>query len=227
MEAWYADLFPTGSNCESWLGGSADFSAKSGDWIYAAASGGSDLNSDDVKLRINQHSSQGTFQWDYTNAKGGSSDNPFFNQSDPPPISPGTPSHNASGISAATGDASSSSSSSPSSGESPPPGGEPTSYGPSPGVIVGIVFGALFVVILLGGAIWLYISRKRKLRRRGQLPNMPELAQNEKSRLKRFRGGRWRAEIDATSRLVEIDGRSVNVMPGPPRELQANPVPHR
>ncbi|KAF2708854.1 iron reductase domain protein [Pleomassaria siparia CBS 279.74] len=67
------------SNCKSWSGGTADFTASSGSWIYAAHSTGGPKNSNDQSATIAQHNSnmQTAFTWSYSNVKGGSSVNPF------------------------------------------------------------------------------------------------------------------------------------------------------
>ncbi|KAK5006798.1 hypothetical protein LTR39_005567, partial [Cryomyces antarcticus] len=64
------------SNCQSWSGGSMDFTSSSGSWIYAGQPG-SPLNSDDTSASIGQHGSQGSFSFDFSKAKGGSDLNPF------------------------------------------------------------------------------------------------------------------------------------------------------
>jgi len=66
------------SNCDSWSGGTMDFTGSGGSWIWAAKSG-SALNSNDQSAGINQHSSMGSFKFDFAQAKGGSSVNPFAN----------------------------------------------------------------------------------------------------------------------------------------------------
>lgn len=57
--------------------GDSDFSSSSASWIHASKSG-SPIQSDDPSESISQHSNDyGSFNWDYSNAKGGSSVNPF------------------------------------------------------------------------------------------------------------------------------------------------------
>lgn len=67
------------SNCQSWSGGSMDFTSSSGKWIHAFQSSGGALNSDDTSATISQHGNgdASAFSWDFTNAKGGNSVNPF------------------------------------------------------------------------------------------------------------------------------------------------------
>lgn len=72
-------LIKSGSNCNSWSGGTADFKASSGNWVYAYLSSGGALNSNDQSASIRQHNQHDTFSWDYANAKGGSSVNPLVN----------------------------------------------------------------------------------------------------------------------------------------------------
>ncbi|KAH7048254.1 hypothetical protein B0J12DRAFT_711210 [Macrophomina phaseolina] len=65
------------SSCQSWSGGSMEFTASSATWIYASRSG-APLNSDNQSEIIAQHGqSYGSFNWDFRTAKGGSSMNPF------------------------------------------------------------------------------------------------------------------------------------------------------
>ncbi|KAH9828199.1 integral membrane protein, partial [Teratosphaeria destructans] len=63
-------------NCQSWDGGSMDFSASSSSWIYASKSG-SALNTDDKSANIDIHDEHGDLTFDLTKARGGSSANPF------------------------------------------------------------------------------------------------------------------------------------------------------
>lgn len=54
-----------------------DFTSSSASWIHASKSG-SALNSDDQSASISQHGNDyGSWDWDFTSAKGGSSVNPF------------------------------------------------------------------------------------------------------------------------------------------------------
>jgi hypothetical protein len=67
----------TGSNCNSWSGGTADFTSGNGNWVYGFHSSGGPKNSDDTGVGISQHNTAQGFQWDYANAKGGNSVNPL------------------------------------------------------------------------------------------------------------------------------------------------------
>lgn len=71
------------SNCQSWSGGSMDFTASSGNWIHAYQSSGGALNSNDQSATISQHSNgaASAFSWSFADAKGGSSVNPFVSTS--------------------------------------------------------------------------------------------------------------------------------------------------
>lgn len=98
------------SNCQSWSGGTMDFTASSAEWIHAYKSG-SALNTDDVEATIAQHAdgSSGAFSWDMTSAQGGDSDvNPFVTAS----TSTNTTGSTSSTASATTSSATTSSSSS-------------------------------------------------------------------------------------------------------------------
>lgn len=64
------------ANCQQWDGGSMSLSSASSEWIYAYLSG-SPIASDDLNAPITQHDTNGAFQWDLTQASGGSSTNPF------------------------------------------------------------------------------------------------------------------------------------------------------
>ncbi|USP78676.1 CBD9-like protein [Curvularia clavata] len=76
------------SNCNSWSGGTMDFKASSGNWIYGYQTSGGPKNSDDTSAQISQHSSEGAFSWDFAQAKGGSSVNPLISST--PTTSGGT-----------------------------------------------------------------------------------------------------------------------------------------
>lgn len=64
------------SSCNTWSGGSMDFSTSSASWIHAAKSGPA-MATDDVAASISYHDSASPFDWDMATAKGGSSVNPF------------------------------------------------------------------------------------------------------------------------------------------------------
>lgn len=66
------------SNCNSWSGGTMDFTESSGNWIYAYESSGGPKNSDDPSVSISKHNNQATFEWEFADAKGGNSVNPFL-----------------------------------------------------------------------------------------------------------------------------------------------------
>lgn len=65
------------SSCNTWSGGSMDFSDSSAGWIYAYKSG-TPLKSNSLSKDIDQHSSAAGFTWPLSAAKGGSDNvNPF------------------------------------------------------------------------------------------------------------------------------------------------------
>lgn len=64
------------SNCESWSGGTMDFTGSSSEWIHAYKSGDS-MNTDDLAASISRHDNASPFPWSLTSAKGGDSINPF------------------------------------------------------------------------------------------------------------------------------------------------------
>ncbi|KAE8849939.1 hypothetical protein PTNB73_01055 [Pyrenophora teres f. teres] len=84
------------SNCNSWNGGTMDFTGGSGNWIYAYHSSNGPKNSDDTSAQIGIHSGQATFTWDFANAKGGSSVNPLVN------VAATTPANGNSGVTGVT-----------------------------------------------------------------------------------------------------------------------------
>lgn len=59
-------------NCSA----SGDFGAQSGRWIHARRSGAA-LDTTDAQARFSQHDSEGGFTWQYADAVGGASANPF------------------------------------------------------------------------------------------------------------------------------------------------------
>ncbi|PPJ55887.1 hypothetical protein CBER1_03784 [Cercospora berteroae] len=65
--------------CNTWDGGSMDFTQSSTTWIYAVK-GGSPIQDDSQSADISLHDGHGAFNWDITSAKGGSSVNPFTAQ---------------------------------------------------------------------------------------------------------------------------------------------------
>jgi len=87
----------------------------------------------------------------------------------------------------------------------------------NPGAIAGIAVGSGALVIS-GIVILLYLWRRRKQRQRPQHPDMSEM-EGSSAGLKRFMGGKWRAETDGTSEPVEAGSTSVRIIPGPPVEL--------
>lgn len=64
------------SNCNSWSGGTMDFTAESANWIHAYKTGDA-LNSDDLEENISQHQKYASFKWSLTDAQGGDNTNPF------------------------------------------------------------------------------------------------------------------------------------------------------
>lgn len=68
------------SNCNSWSGGTMDFTSSSASWIYAVKSG-DPLDSDSTSESISQHGNQGSLDFTISDAKGGSSSNPFVSDS--------------------------------------------------------------------------------------------------------------------------------------------------
>ncbi|KAH7402255.1 hypothetical protein DE146DRAFT_460671 [Phaeosphaeria sp. MPI-PUGE-AT-0046c] len=67
------------SNCNSWSGGSMDFTSSSGNWIYAYQPSNGPKNSNDQSANIRQHTGHAAFSWTFAQAKGGSSINPLVN----------------------------------------------------------------------------------------------------------------------------------------------------
>jgi hypothetical protein len=84
------------------------------------------------------------------------------------------------------------------------------------GISVGAALGSLTLSIVL---IMLFL-RHRKRKRAAQHPAVPEMS-GFSSGFRSFMNGRWRSEAEGKSEPVEMDSRSVNVIPGPPVELDA------
>jgi hypothetical protein len=153
------------SNCNSWDGGSMDFSKSSTDWIYSVGSG-SPFKSDALDATITYHGPSGrsSFVWDLSPAKGGSSVNPF--------VAVRTNGGNAtSGGNATNGDNApnvTTTSTGSSSGSSPSASFDPEKFDRillAHGVIAGLVFLGLFpiggIVIRLfsfAGVIWVHAA---------------------------------------------------------------------
>lgn len=64
-------------NCHDWSVGSMSLRDSTSDWLFAHHTG-SPIDSDDVDAAISQHDRMGSFQWDLTQAAGGSASNPFI-----------------------------------------------------------------------------------------------------------------------------------------------------
>ena len=80
---------------------------------------------------------------------------------------------------------------------------------------VGTALGALACGAMMIIIVW-WVRRKREVPH----PTEPEL-QGYSRGLRIFLRGKWRAEAEGLSQPVETDGRSVKIIPGPPRELEA------
>ena len=90
-----------------------------------------------------------------------------------------------------------------------------------PGAIAGIAVGVVTLVIS-SVVLGLYFWRRRK-QQRLQHTDAVELEGSSRG-LKHFMGGKWRAEQDGTSQPVEAGSTSVNIIPGPPVELDSTPT---
>jgi hypothetical protein len=64
------------SNCNSWSTGTMSLQDSNSDWLYAFRQG-SPIGSDDLNAVITEHDKKGTFQWDLSQATGGTAPNPF------------------------------------------------------------------------------------------------------------------------------------------------------
>ncbi|KAF2009395.1 hypothetical protein BU24DRAFT_473535 [Aaosphaeria arxii CBS 175.79] len=89
------------------------------------------------------------------------------------------------------------------------------STGAKAGIGVGTVIGAALLV----GVAFMFFLRLR--RRKRQEPAVAELS-GHSSGYKRFFGGKLRAEMEGKALPVEIDSKSVCVVPGPPAELEGS-----
>jgi hypothetical protein len=63
-------------NCDKWDTGSMSLQDSTSNWLYAHLQG-SPIDSDDMNALISQHGREGAFQWDLSQATGGSDTNPF------------------------------------------------------------------------------------------------------------------------------------------------------
>ncbi|KAK5723141.1 hypothetical protein LTR17_013936 [Elasticomyces elasticus] len=97
------------SNCDTWQGGSMDFtSSSSSNWIHAYRTG-SAINSDDTGVNLVQHNDGSSFSWDLSHATGGADVNPFLSSAanttatGPAPASSGSSSSDSQGGSSAEG----------------------------------------------------------------------------------------------------------------------------
>jgi hypothetical protein len=108
----------------------------------------------------------------------------------------------------ATTSPSSSPTSIPSNTCSPDPG---LSHGAQAGIGVGV--GAT-VIVSVSALLYLLRRRRRQHQQRVAHPALAEM-EGSSNGLKRFIGGKWRAEQDGTSQPVEAESRSVRVIPGP------------
>ena len=63
-------------NCDKWDTGSMSLQDSASNWVYAHLQG-SPIDSDDMNAHISKHDREGTFQWDLSQATGGSDTNPF------------------------------------------------------------------------------------------------------------------------------------------------------
>lgn len=108
------------------------------------------------------------------------------------------------------------------------------STGAKTGIIVGVVLGAALAISIF----LLYIRRRRK-DRPVKHPDIPEMGEGKSGQGMWFLGGRWRREMDSKIKAQELDANgedheldgegvqqeldsvAVNVVPGPPAELDA------
>ncbi len=63
-------------NCDNWDTGSMRIQDSASNWLYAHRQG-PPIDSDDMNAQISQHEREGVFQWDLSQATGGSDTNPF------------------------------------------------------------------------------------------------------------------------------------------------------
>ena len=112
---------------------------------------------------------------------------------------------------------------------SPPITSQNTNSGLSPGAKAGIGVG-VGIFVILGVVFFLFLWRRRK-RQRQQKQDAQEREQEPSAEIgvsemddgangsKRFAGGHWRAETQASSAPVEAGSTNVHIIPGPPVEL--------
>ncbi|KAH7082403.1 hypothetical protein FB567DRAFT_105717 [Paraphoma chrysanthemicola] len=78
------------ANCNSWSGGSMDFTSTSGNWVYAYQSSNGPKNDNSQSASIRQHNEHEVFSWNFANARGGNSVNPLVSAA-PSGTGSGTP----------------------------------------------------------------------------------------------------------------------------------------
>jgi hypothetical protein len=109
-------------------------------------------------------------------------------------------------------------SSTPIPGPSETPG--PTATGLSTGAKVGISVGTALGSLVLSIILIMLFLRHRKRKRAAQNPAVAEMS-GVSSGFRSFVNGAWRSEAEGKSEPVEMDSGNVNVIPGPPVELDA------
>lgn len=111
--------------------------------------------------------------------------------------------------------------------ELPPAQSKALSTGAKAGIGAAVGIGALLAGV---GILLLYLRRKRRVaatmvaRPETSIPEMEDQDKILTSR-KWFLRGKWRSEHAGIEKIQELDSRSVNVMPGPPVELDASVAP--
>jgi hypothetical protein len=111
--------------------------------------------------------------------------------------------------------------------ELPPAQSKALDTGAKAGIGAAIGIGALLAGV---GILLLYLRIKRRVtattvaRPETSIPEMEDQDKTLTSR-KWFLRGKWRSEHAGVERIQELDSRSVNVMPGPPVELDASVAP--
>jgi len=105
------------------------------------------------------------------------------------------------------------------------PPAQPSSSKISAGGKAGIGVGIAGFVLIGAIVLWLFVRRRKNKKKPDEAvaeePFMPEMEDQDRDQATRkvFKAGNWRSELSAHEVPREIDGRTINVVPGPPVEL--------
>ncbi|GAB7352716.1 hypothetical protein MBLNU459_g3071t1 [Dothideomycetes sp. NU459] len=141
------------STCESWSGGSMNFSSNAGKFIYAYKSGKA-LDTSSVSQGLDQHDDYGDFTLDFSQARGGSSFNPFVADASSPSGTSSTSSTSGTSTTATSSASSGASASSTPATTTSSSSGKKKHYPFNPVLFAhGLMASLAFVILMPAGAI--------------------------------------------------------------------------